>query len=252
MAWPASRRIKHSIEHQLVRLLPEPLCRFLGFLYGLTVRRTSYSQCGADLILLNYFNRIGVGKGVYVDIGCFHPTWISNTYLFHKLGWRGVAVDLDPYKVKSFDLMRRGKCTTYLGAICVHSSTQMTRAPIYRFRRLWSEMDTLDKRQAEQMRAEIGIDFYEDSIPLIDVRAFFDGLDTVNFLNIDTVGLDETVLLNIDLDRLRPEAVLFDDYANFGGSEKIRRHLESHGYERLFVSNASVCYVQNPARIARA
>ena len=35
----------------------------------------------------------GRKTGFYVDIGCHHPFRFSNSYLFYKLGWRGICVD---------------------------------------------------------------------------------------------------------------------------------------------------------------
>ena len=50
-----------------------------------------------------------IGKtGTFLDIGCYHPVGISNTFLLHKKGWQGVVVDIDDYKLKLFK-KRRGK-----------------------------------------------------------------------------------------------------------------------------------------------
>ena len=50
---------------------------------------------------------IGLENGNYLDIGCYHPVGISNTFLLHKKGWQGVVVDIDDYKLKLFK-KRRG------------------------------------------------------------------------------------------------------------------------------------------------
>lgn len=51
----------------------------------------SYSQHGEDVIAVRYFDYHGPLKGIYVDIGCFHPVRHSNTYLLHQKG-RGVSI----------------------------------------------------------------------------------------------------------------------------------------------------------------
>ena len=56
----------------------------------------SFSLCGEDLILLKYFFRQKVRnseQGFYVDIGCNHPIFVSNTYLYYCYGWSGVCID---------------------------------------------------------------------------------------------------------------------------------------------------------------
>ena len=85
-------------------ILPYTLLRFAGFIYGYWVSKSvSFSQKGEDLLSVAYFAKRGIKQGVYLDIGCFHPVWISNTHLLHKQGWLGHAVDIDDFK--QFDLV---------------------------------------------------------------------------------------------------------------------------------------------------
>ena len=51
-------------------------------------------------------------NGYYLDIGSFHPKWISNTHLLHKHGWKGTVVDIDNYKLNLFKILRRSKVNT--------------------------------------------------------------------------------------------------------------------------------------------
>ena len=227
------------MERLLCRVLPESMARALGFLYGLTVKKRSFSQFGEDLVLTSYFERIGLRHGVYVDIGCFHPTWLSNTHLLHRRGWRGYAIDIDSYKVKAFTWLRGERCKAILGAVSVQGGGSVE---IYKFRRLWSEIDTLSADFAEGVRRRRGFEFTKSIIPLIDVREFFAKLERVDLINIDIEGMDEEVLMNIDLARLRPAAVVFEDNFNWGGGARVRSYLESQGYERLFISGPSIGY----------
>ena len=58
-----------------------------------------YSQCQQDEfvdILLG-----GKRNGVFVDIGCYDPVHMSNSYFFEKQrDWNGLAIDRDDYKVR--------------------------------------------------------------------------------------------------------------------------------------------------------
>jgi len=51
-----------------------------------------YAMEGEDIILRSLLRK-KTGEGSYFDIGSSEPILNSNTYLFYKRGWRGIAVD---------------------------------------------------------------------------------------------------------------------------------------------------------------
>lgn len=51
----------------------------------------SYAQAGEDLLLDALLDHRPTG--FYVDVGCNHPTRISNTYRFYRKGWTGICID---------------------------------------------------------------------------------------------------------------------------------------------------------------
>jgi len=53
--------------------------------------KNTYSLEGEDVLSASILRL--APSGTYFDIGCSDPIEISNTYLFYKNGWRGVAVD---------------------------------------------------------------------------------------------------------------------------------------------------------------
>jgi hypothetical protein len=53
----------------------------------------SYSQCGQDLLVANLIKN----KGHFLDLGCYLPKKINNTYLLELNGWEGVSVDIIDY-----------------------------------------------------------------------------------------------------------------------------------------------------------
>jgi hypothetical protein len=90
---------------------------------------SSYSQFGEDLMLISHlkavsFNKINSGK--YLDIGCFHSSFLSNTYLLHKLGWEGVGIDIGEAKCAEFERARLGKAKAICGAISPEKSRDQT------------------------------------------------------------------------------------------------------------------------------
>jgi hypothetical protein len=54
----------------------------------------SYSQCGQDIFVYNILKK---NKGYYLDLGCYLPKKINNTYLLELNGWDGISVDIMDY-----------------------------------------------------------------------------------------------------------------------------------------------------------
>jgi hypothetical protein len=52
----------------------------------------SFSQAGQDLFVHALLPKT---DGTFLDIGCCHPTELSNTYALEQLGWSGLLVDND-------------------------------------------------------------------------------------------------------------------------------------------------------------
>jgi len=225
-------------------VLPYSLLRFVGFIYGYWVPKSvSFSQKGEDLLCLAYFSKRGISRGVYLDIGCFHPRWISNTHLLHKKGWHGHAVDIDEFKLRAMRIARGRKVQTHLGAVFAGSGAD-TKGTVYKFRRIWSDIDTLDKATAEEYRDNNFGEFDEEQINFIDINQLLDQLPKVNFINIDIEGVDSTVITNLDFNKFLPDAILFEDNHNWDGDEEVVNILHKHGYKHLFTSGGSICYAQ--------
>lgn len=232
-----SKNLKVLIEKTILKILPPPIPRLIGFIFGLLYKKKSYSQFGEDLIVWNYFHRAGIQKGVYLDIGSFHPKWISNTHILHLQGWSGYAVDIDEFKMKAFSFMRKKKITTICAAI-TDEQGQGT-VSVYKFNRLWSEIDTLSEAVAQDYQKLTGFSFYNSTIRAISIDDLLKIVGHVNFINIDIEGLDELIVLKLNLKSNGPEVVVFEDNNFWGGSEKILRYMEDAGYVHLFTSQGS-------------
>lgn len=83
--------------------------KFLGF----ENIEQNYSQCFQDLFVLAVLN--GKKEGSFLEIGAFHPTFISNTYLLEKqFNWRGISIDVDASLEPSFKQIRPN--SAFIGA----------------------------------------------------------------------------------------------------------------------------------------
>ena len=66
--------------------------------------KKTYSMFGEDLFILKYFKNLN--KGFYVDIGAYHPFFLSNTYLLFKKNWEGINIDINPTSIEIFNDVR--------------------------------------------------------------------------------------------------------------------------------------------------
>ena len=59
----------------------------------------------------------------------------------------------------------------------------------------------------------------------------FSKLPHINFLNLDIEGLDKEVILNLDLEKYKPDVIVLEDNI-WGGSEELNRKMNK-GRSRL-------------------
>ena len=136
--------IKRRARLFLAFFLPNQAMKYLGFIYGaLLPSKKSYSSMGEDLIIEQYFKEKNILQGVYIDIGCFHPIWASNTHKLHKDGWTGFCFDIDQSKLNMMRLFRRKSVQTFFQAVTAKPSKEPF-THVYKFLTPWSDIDTCD------------------------------------------------------------------------------------------------------------
>ena len=77
------------------------------------IKKKQYSQWGEDQFIKDFFK--DKHKGVYLDIGCYHPFAYNNTCLLFLKGWHGINVDINQTSIDLFDIARPNDtniCTT--------------------------------------------------------------------------------------------------------------------------------------------
>jgi FkbM family methyltransferase len=151
---------------------------------------TTYAQHGDDLVLINIFENLGIGKPSYLDIGAHHPETISNTKLLYDRGSRGVNVDANPNLFKAFMLARPEDTNLTLGVTPKRGSTKL-----YMYSRS-SGRNTLDPREVERMEGHLTVR-EEIEIPTVTINDIVDtslGGRWPDLLTIDIEGLDYDVL----------------------------------------------------------
>ena len=85
-----------------------PIFKNIFLYYNIYIRNFKFffhsSQFGEDKKIIKLFKE--KRNGTYLDLGCFHPIRQNNTYLLHKLGWKGINIDLNPVSIELFNIAR--------------------------------------------------------------------------------------------------------------------------------------------------
>jgi len=67
--------------------------------------QTHFSQGGED-IAIDLLLSPEATKGIFVDIGAYHPIRFSNTFTSYLNGWRGINIDGNKEAIASFNAVR--------------------------------------------------------------------------------------------------------------------------------------------------
>ena len=181
----------------------------------------SYSQEGEDLILKRIFE--GQKTGLYVDVGAHHPKRFSNTYLFYKMGWRGINIDAMPGSMDKFEEIRPEDINLEVAV-----SDKKEKLKYYVFNE--PALNTFSKQEVEKKNGRGNYKVIDEviieTIPLSELlNIHLKANDQIDFLNIDVEGLDLEVLRSIDWSLHHPKIILVED---------LNYHLEDLSESEIF------------------
>lgn len=205
----------------------------LDFLY----KNDSYSQEGEDLIVAKLLN--GVTKGLYVDVGAYHPFKLSNTYLLYKQGLRGINIDPSPTSKKLFEKAR--PADTFINTAISNKSRTLN---YYIFES--EPLNTLSEKQAKTIRKSKQSKLVRTL--KIKTQKLSDILEKhannkIDFLNIDVEGLELEVLNSLNLKKFKPKIIAVE---NLGSKIEVEKMLIKHKYNKVAQTNLTGIYVFDP------
>lgn len=186
--------------------------------------RLSFSQFGEDIGIARWFREhFKIDRGIYVDVGAYHPTQFSNTLLLQKSGWRGVNIDMNAEKIARFKELRPND-------INVHAAVSNSKG--------WAK--SYGSGLVEEMK--------EDPNGTIPVRPLDDILSetpfkTIDYLNIDCEGHDYDVLQSIDLNLYQPKIITIEALGPAEAS-RLREYLVSRFYEPKEIFHFTTLFVR--------
>jgi len=195
--------------------------------------RNAFGQCEEDAWFLSFLRARKIqwsDSGFYVDLGANHPVVFSATYLLYRAGWSGVTVEPIP---SLCDLHRQLRPRDTCLNVGVGATNEQRRfwetAPD--FFSSFSEEDT--KRAAERGLCTV---LREGRVSLFtpsDIVAHVPTGRTVNYLTIDTEGLDSEILSNWPWNDSMPDIISCEASAMSKEESEADRVLKTHGYAAL-------------------
>ncbi|QQL48889.1 FkbM family methyltransferase [Mucilaginibacter ginkgonis] len=192
----------------------------------------SYSQNGEDMLLRAVIAQDlnGNRKGFFVDIGAHHPFRNSNTAFFYENGWTGINIEPTPQALKLFEDARSNDINLNVGI----GEFRETRT-LYCFED--SSLNTFDKTIADKRTEGVTGSANVDIYPLRDILdQHLPAGKNIDFISIDTAGLDIALLQSNDWDKYRPKYLLIEDVDSAGTVDvsEVYSFLHEHGYEQIY------------------
>ncbi len=203
------------------------------------VKKKRYSQWGEDQFINEFFR--DKKKGVYLDIGCFHPFWWSNTCLLYNRGWEGINIDINSTAIDLFDIARPNDinlCTTI---------DENKKEFKYFFDHAFSPVNTLNQSFKDYFKNAYFEKFKEECFvnektKIVKSKSIQEILDIakkyqkIDFLNIDVEGTDFKMIKQLIPNKvINPELISIETHHADGSkskdSEKIIEFLDSFNYQ---------------------
>lgn len=188
--------------------------------------RVSYSQFGEDVFLTG---ELGYEKtdGTYVDIGCFHPVFRSNTYIFYQRGWRGLAIDPNPHF--SSEWSRYRPRDIFLNLAIAKDAGKKT----YLMHKRSPEKNTVvDETQASDFDSSEYSASSCEALPLSGILDKHLAGRRIDLLSVDCEGRDLEVLETNNFSKYRPFMIAVED-CDISPVTRTNQFLEGLGYKYM-------------------
>ena len=189
--------------------------------------RKTYSQNGEDIFIIKFFKN--KTNGIYVDLGAFHPTRHSNTQKLYSLGWVGTNIDLNPYAIDLFNIVRK-RDRNILAALAPKSY----KTEVF-FESYFSTTNTLisehKKKFHKNKKNEMNYFIKTKTFDQLIKKKF-------DFLNIDLEGMDFKVLKTINLKKYSPKIICIEILKN-KELIKVKKYFNEKNYKMIGKKNIS-------------
>ena len=187
-----------------------------------------------DLIALKYLN---IDKGFFVDVGCFHPSRLNNTFLMYQKGWRGINIDMNEISIKLFNLVR----SEDININCAVSKKEgeisfYTKKELFMSASLKksSDLKIIKKIQSRQLTNIINSTKYKSK--------------QIDFLSVDCEGFDLEVIETLNFDIYSPKLICIEiPNKNIEDLKKKEtyQYIISKNYKMIFSNEMNSMFLKN-------
>lgn len=201
-------------------------------LLGYDINTVFFSQGGEDATLLALFrDKIeSKEKGLYVDIGAFHPVEHSNTYLFYRENWRGINIDARPGSMELFKKTRPADINLEIGI--GPEKAKKTFYEVVNHPTMNSfDLDNIKKNGVSENELKthvIEVDTLENIL-----STYLKNNEKIDFMSVDVEGYDLEVLQSNNWSRFQPSVLIVEIACRKLSdleSHPVTRYLNTLGY----------------------
>ncbi len=144
-----------------------------------------------------------IKKGIYLDIGCYHPIKESNTALLYKNGWSGINIDISEETIEMFKIFRPNDTNLFLG-ISIKNGYQKAY-----FEKSISTLSSLDETYLNRQGRKNLIIKKVKVLTLKSLRKKHN-IKRLDFLKIDCENIDMSIIMKSSLKDLDSNYLCFE------------------------------------------
>lgn len=198
----------------------------------------SFSQKGEDLIIERIIGN--KKKGFYIDIGAHNPNVFSNTKRFYVKGWSGINIEPNPILIKEFAAQRKRDINLNIGI-----RNTFGKATFYEF-----EVDGLSTFSKDEKEKNLKLGYRLKQELEINVFRLSTVIEKycktkIDFISIDTEGLDFEVLQSNDWEKFRPTVVCVETGNFFSMIVGKKKNSKKEAIHSLMSKNMYKAYYDN-------
>lgn len=197
---------------------------YIQLLKSKKFEKKSYSGSAQDLII-NYFFK-NKKKGIYIDVGCYHPYNGNNTKLLYDKGWSGINIDLDFHTIDFFNFVRKRDENIN---IAISDNEGEKDLFFFHNRSAINSLSENRKKKAKEIKK-----IKTKTLNSILENSKFKN-EKINLLSIDVEGHEMEVLNSLNLEKYIPEMVVIEFL-----DEDIFENLEFHNQNISKIINSEI------------
>jgi len=227
-----------------------PIVKNIFLFYNVYIRNFKFffktSQFGEDKKIIKLFKY--KKDGTYLDLGCFHPIRQNNTYLLHKLGWKGINIDLNPLTIELFKIARPNDIN-----LCIAISGKKGSKRLF-FDHELSSLNTINKNHTLFLKKAFNnIKLKKKMIKTDTINNILkkNQINKIDFMNIDIEGHELEVLKTINFNKVNIKVICIEivNYEFYSKKIKINKRkifniLNKNNYHLKFKTFVNYIFIK--------